>query len=74
MVETVLDVKELRCPLPILKANRVLQTMETGSRLKILATDRNTIKDFQEFCRKTGHSLIVFSEQKNILSFVIKRK
>lgn len=74
MVEMILNVKELRCPLPILKANRVLQTLNTGDCMQILATDRNTIKDFQEFCRKTGHSLVAFSEQKNVLSFIIKRK
>lgn len=74
MTETILDVKELQCPLPILKANRILQHLEQGDSLRILATDRNTIKDFQEFCRKTGHSLVAFSEQGHILSFVIKHK
>lgn len=74
MTEIVLDVKELPCPLPILKANRILQTLQKGDHLRILATDRHTIKDFQDFCRKTGHALIAFSEQGNILSFIIKHK
>lgn len=74
MGEIILDLKELRCPLPILKANRVLQTLEPGDCLRVLATDRHTIKDFHEFCRKTGHSLIAFSEQGKNLSFLIKKK
>lgn len=73
MGEIILDVKELQCPLPILKANRVLQTLEEGECLRVLATDRHTIKDFQEFCRKTGHALIAFSEQGQVLSFLIKK-
>ncbi|MDI2090565.1 sulfurtransferase TusA family protein [Commensalibacter oyaizuii] len=74
MIEAVLDVKELLCPLPVLKANRALKSLQSGNSLRILATDRNTIKDFQEFCRQTGHSLIAFSDQGTVLSFVIKRK
>ncbi|CAI3925382.1 Sulfur carrier protein TusA (tRNA thiolation [Commensalibacter communis] len=74
MSEIVLDVKGLLCPLPVLKANRALQTLEKGDSLRILATDRSTIKEFQEFCRQTGHALIAFSDQGTALSFLIKRK
>lgn len=74
MIETVLDAKGLLCPLPVLKANRILQKLPQGDCLRILATDRSTIKDFQEFCRQTGHNLIAFSDQGSSLSFLIKRK
>ncbi|MDI2112307.1 sulfurtransferase TusA family protein [Commensalibacter nepenthis] len=74
MSEIVLDVKGLLCPLPVLKANRALQTLEKGKNLRILATDRGTIKEFQEFCRQTGHALIAFSDHGTVLSFLIKRK
>lgn len=74
MIETVLDAKGLSCPLPVLKANRILQNLQKGECLRILATDRNSIKDFQDFCRQTGHALIAFSDQGASLSFLIKRK
>ncbi len=73
MKEIVLDFKELQCPLPILKVNRVLQKIRKGELLRVIATDRHTIKDFEEFCKKTGHVLIAFSEHNHILSFVIKK-
>lgn len=74
MIETVLDAKGLLCPLPVLKANRALKTLQEGKCLRVLATDRSAIKDFQEFCRQTGHALIAFSDQGTSLSFLIKRK
>lgn len=74
MVETVLDAKGLLCPLPVLKANRALRTLQEGTCLRVLATDRSAITDFQIFCRQTGHSLIAFSDQGTSLSFLIKRK
>jgi tRNA 2-thiouridine synthesizing protein A len=74
MSETVLDVKGLCCPLPVLKANRALRTMAAGERLRVVATDRASVADFQAFCRETGHALIAFGEEGGVLSFVIRRR
>ena len=40
MSETLLDVKGMNCPLPVLRANRALRALEPGDRLRVLATDR----------------------------------
>ncbi len=74
MSETVLDVKALSCPLPVLRANRALRTMQPGERLRVLATDRAAVADFQSFCRETGHALVAFSEEAGVFSFVIRRR
>ncbi len=74
MSETLLDVKGLNCPLPVLRANRVLRTMAPGERLRVLATDRAAVSDFQSFCRETGHALVAWSEEAGVLSFVIRRR
>jgi tRNA 2-thiouridine synthesizing protein A len=72
--ETLLDVKGMHCPLPVLRANRVLRGLEPGARLRVLATDRAAVADFQSFCRETGHALIAFSEEAGVFSFVIRRR
>ena len=74
MSETLLDVKALTCPLPVLRANRALRAMQAGERLRVLATDRASVADFQAFCRETGHALIAFSEEGGVFSFVIRRR
>jgi tRNA 2-thiouridine synthesizing protein A len=74
MSETVLDVKALSCPLPVLRANRALRTMQPGERLRVLATDRAAVADFQSFCRETGHALVAFSEESGVFSFIIRRR
>ncbi len=72
--ETLLDVRGLGCPLPVLRANRMLRTMPDGARLRVLATDRAAVQDFHAFCRETGHALIAFGEEAGVLSFVIRRR
>jgi tRNA 2-thiouridine synthesizing protein A len=62
MTDTVLDVRGLSCPLPILRARKVLRTAAGGSVLTVLATDPTSVRDFQIFCEQTGHRLIEWSE------------
>jgi len=73
MDEKLLDLKGMSCPLPVLKANRFLREMPPGSRLRVLATDRASIGDFQAYCRETGHSLLAWSEDGGVCSFLIRR-
>jgi tRNA 2-thiouridine synthesizing protein A len=74
MSETVLDVKGMTCPLPVLRANRALRGLAPGERLRVLATDRAAVADFQAFCRETGNALLAFSEEGGVFSFLIRRK
>jgi tRNA 2-thiouridine synthesizing protein A len=74
MSETLLDVKGMNCQLPVLKANRALRGMMAGERLRVLATDRAAVGDFQAFCRETGHALLAWSEEAGVFSFVIRRR
>lgn len=74
MTERVLDVKELKCPLPVLRANRELRGMQPGERLRVLATDRAAVADFQAFCQETGHALLAWSEEDGVFSFMIRKR
>jgi tRNA 2-thiouridine synthesizing protein A len=74
MSETVLDVKGLSCPLPVLRANRTLRSLAPGERLRVLATDRAAVADFQSYCKETGHALLAFSEDAGTFSFLIRRR
>ncbi len=72
MSEILLDVKGMNCPLPVLRANRALRGLNPGDRLRVLATDRAAVADFEAFCRETGHALLAFSEEAGVFSFVIR--
>ena len=53
-----LDTRGLNCPLPILKAKKVLAEMSSGDVLKVVATDPGSMRDFQAFARQTGNELL----------------
>ena len=50
MVKKVLNVKGLKCPIPVLKAEKMLKKLKTGDILEVLTTDAITIYDFQANC------------------------
>lgn len=70
---TTLDAKGLNCPLPILKAKKAMSTIEVGDILAIEATDPGAVKDFEAFCRQTGHELLSQEEVQGVFKFQIKR-
>jgi tRNA 2-thiouridine synthesizing protein A len=72
--DTLLDVKGMTCPLPVLRANRALRGLAPGARLRVLATDQASVPDFQAYCRETGHALVACSEEAGVFSFVIRKK
>lgn len=73
--DTELDVRGLKCPLPILRAKKILASMLPGQMLKVLATDPSTVKDFEAFTRQTGHLLINSTiGENNDFIFILRRK
>ncbi len=69
-----LDVRQLACPLPILRAKKSLAGMGSGQVLKVIATDRGSPNDFVDFCKKTGNELLSSTEAGGEFMFLIRRR
>jgi tRNA 2-thiouridine synthesizing protein A len=70
---TVLDVKGLKCPLPVLRAKRALAALTVGEVLEVEATDPAALKDFPAFCEMTGHTLLESRTDGDVYRFRIRR-
>ena len=69
-----LDTRGLNCPLPILRTKKALTGLKAGEVLKIVATDPGSVKDFQTFCKQTGHQLMSHAEANGEFTFFMKHK
>mgnify|MGYP001225591347 CR=1 FL=1 len=69
-----LDVRGLRCPLPILRAKKALADMPSGQILRILATDPASLQDFTAFARQTGNALLEHRQDGDLFEFLLQRK
>ncbi|HSF32497.1 MAG TPA: sulfurtransferase TusA family protein [Candidatus Tectomicrobia bacterium] len=59
--DKVLDARGLSCPLPIVKARQELTTLQPGQVLKVLATDRGSVKDFQGWAQ-TAKNIVLLGQ------------
>ncbi len=69
-----LDASGLNCPLPILRAKKTLNGMESGQLLRIVATDPGSVKDFEAFAKQTGNELMESGEEDGKYTFLLKKK
>jgi TusA-related sulfurtransferase len=71
---TLLDVKGLKCPMPLLKAKKALNELDPGALLRVIATDPGSEKDFETFSAQSGHALLEFERQEDIFVYLLRKK
>lgn len=69
-----LDARGLHCPLPILKAKKALNQLESGQILRVVATDPGSVKDFEAFANQTGNELLESSQDGQDFLYRLKKR
>lgn len=72
-VDVELDVRELQCPLPLLKAKLALNNMQPRQVLKVMATDPGSEKDFHLFVKQTSHEILEFRKDDGAYYYWIRK-
>lgn len=73
MAHRELDTKGLNCPLPIMQAKKVMQSLDPGDTLEVLATDPGSVRDFDSFCRATGNTLVEHDETDGVFRYLLEK-
>ena len=68
---TFVDASGLKCPLPVLKARKAIESLAQGDKLRVISTDPASPLDFKHFCNSKGHSLLSMEENGDSFEFVI---
>jgi TusA-related sulfurtransferase len=53
-----LDVRGLKCPVPIVKAKKEIDAMSPGDELEVIATDPGSVSDFQGWAKTNKFALL----------------
>ena len=62
MAEHSLDARNLMCPLPVIRAQDKIKTLQAGDTLTVYSTDPGALNDIPAWCRINGHSVISSAE------------
>ena len=68
-----IDVRGLTCPMPALRARSALRRMKSGQVLRVLATDRESPRDFARFARETGNALLAQTATRREFAFYLRK-
>jgi len=67
------DARGLKCPLPVLKMEKLLGQLPPAAELVVLATDPMAKVDIPLYCQQHGHDCVAASED-GVLRFSIVKK
>jgi tRNA 2-thiouridine synthesizing protein A len=70
---TTLDCKGLNCPMPVLKAKKAMDTMQSGEIMKVITTDKGSMNDIPAFAKRTGNEVLEIKEEDNTFVFFLKK-
>lgn len=68
-----IDARGLRCPLPVLRAQKRLRDLAPGTCLRLLADDPMAQIDLPHFCHESGHELLSSQQDGATHVFVIRK-
>ncbi|KQN72820.1 hypothetical protein ASE94_10120 [Devosia sp. Leaf64] len=60
--DALIDARGLRCPLPVLKLEKRIESLAGGAALTVLATDPMAEIDIPLYCRQRGHACVLHRE------------
>lgn len=72
--DTVVDLKGLSCPMPVLKTKKALDGLTSGKILQVDLTDPGSKSDLPAMLKRTGNELLEIKEAGGVFSFIIKKK
>ena len=68
-----LDLRGLKCPLPVLKTRKDLARMTPGEKLEVACTDPLSVIDLPNLLRETGDALESQAREDGALLFLIRK-
>ena len=69
----ILNFKGLKCPIPVLKAFKIVKEEKEIIEFTFLTDDTSAPKDFRDFCKNTGFIIISINKKNDHHEIVIKR-
>lgn len=74
MADLFVDAKGLACPMPIVKAKKAMDSLESGQILELHSTDKGSMKDFTAWVKQSNHELLSATEENGVYRFLIKKR
>lgn len=58
-----LDARRMLCPMPVIKTQNKVKTLQPGDTLAVTCTDPGAVNDIPAWCRINGHRFLDYHQQ-----------
>ena len=72
-VKETLDVRGQACPMPVVKTRLAIDKLARGDVLKVVATDRGSLKDIPAWAEATGNKLVAVDDTGAEITFLVEK-
>lgn len=69
-----LDTTGLLCPMPVIKVQNQMKTMDSGEHLVVTCSDPGTLNDIPTWCRINGHQVLETKQTDTEIIFTLQKK
>lgn len=66
------NAKNMFCPMPVIRTQDKIKTLNTGDELIVDSTDPGVKNDIPAWCRINGHEVLSVSEEDNVISIKVR--
>ncbi|MFZ1773194.1 MAG: sulfurtransferase TusA family protein [Rhizobiaceae bacterium] len=73
MSAEILDLRGLKCPLPVMKARKALENRPIGALIWLETTDPLAVIDIPAFCRTDHHDLVDNAKAEGFHRFLVRK-
>lgn len=70
---TKIDARGAFCPGPLLELIAMLKLINVGDEIDVWSSDKGSVADIPEWCKKVGHELVGITEQDGYWSIVVRK-
>ena len=68
-----LDLKNLMCPLPVVRMSQAIKKVEVGQVIEAEATDPGVLADIPAWTKSTGNEMVKTEKEGRVIRFWVKR-
>lgn len=71
--DKLVDARDLMCPMPVMAATKAMRLLAAGQVLKVMATDRGSLKDIPAWADANGDELLGSDEDDGAFVFYVRK-
>ena len=72
-ITKIVDAKGLACPMPIVKAKKAMDTLNSNEVLEVVVTDKGALNDIPAWAKSGGHTILNQKEEEGVYYFYIQK-